>query len=97
MRKHEKDKKLIWIIAFVLLGGVLMYLLIPNYSTLLRYKEDREALNVRIKELGEENESLKAEIGKLKTDPLYIEKVARKELGMTRQGEIIYRIIPEEQ
>jgi len=40
---------------------------------------------------------LKAEIEKLKTDPLYIEKIARKELGMTRQGEIIYRIIPEEQ
>ncbi len=74
-----------------------MYLLLPNYLTLSRYKEDREALNIRIKELGKENESLKAEIEKLKTDPLYIEKIARKELGMTRQGEIIYRIIPEEQ
>ena len=97
MRKHEKDKKLVWIIALVLLGGILMYLLIPTYSTLTRYREERKALNIRIKELGKENETLKAEIQKLKTDPLYIEKVARKELKMTRPGEIIYRIIPEEQ
>ncbi|MDD5454247.1 MAG: septum formation initiator family protein [Candidatus Ratteibacteria bacterium] len=95
MRKREKDRQLVWIITFFLLGGILLYLLIPNYSALSRYRKDREALNIRIQQLEKENESLKAEIEKLKTDPLYIEKIARKELGMTRQGEVIYRIIPE--
>ena len=71
-----------------------MYLLIPNYSTLVRYQEDRDVLNIQINELEKENGNLKIEIRKLKTDPLYIEKIARKELGMTRQGEIIYRITP---
>jgi cell division protein FtsB len=94
MRKREKNKRWEWIIAFGLLGGFLMYLLIPNYSTLTRYREDREALDIRIKELEKENKNLKTEVEKLKTDPLYIEKIARKELGMTRQGEIIYRITP---
>ena len=95
MRKRGNDKKWVWITVFVLLGCFLMYLLIPNYSTLLRYKEDREALNIRIKELEKENEKQKKEIENLKTDPFYIEKIARKELGMTRQGEIIYRITPK--
>ncbi|MBU0533747.1 MAG: septum formation initiator family protein [Candidatus Omnitrophica bacterium] len=94
MRKRGNDKKWVWVIAFVFLGGFLMYLLIPNYSTLVRYQEDYEALNIQINELEKENENLKIEIRKLKTDPLYIEKIARKELGMTRQGEIIYRITP---
>jgi len=71
-----------------------VYLLFPNYLSLLRYRENREALNFRIKELEKENETLKIEIEKLKKDPLYIEEIARKELKMTRPGEIIYRVVP---
>ena len=72
-----------------------MYLFIPTYSTLARYREEREVLNIRIRELEDENENLKIEIKKLQSDPVYIEKIARRDLGMIRQGEIIYRIIPE--
>jgi len=72
-----------------------MYLFIPNYLTLVRYTEERETLNIRIEELEKENETLRTEITKLKTDPLYIEKIAREQLGMIRQGEIIYRIAPK--
>ena len=51
-------------------------------------------MNFRIEELEKENANLTTEIDRLKNDSLYIEKIARKELGMIRQGEIIYRIIP---
>ncbi len=96
MRKREKDRQLILVIVFVLVGGFLVYLLFPNYLALARYRENREALNLRIKELEKENENLKTEIKKLKADPLYIEKIAREELKMIRPGEIIYRVIPED-
>ncbi len=96
MKKQENRKKWIWITASTLLAGFLMYLFIPTYSTLEKYREGREALNNRVKELEKENKNLKMEIRKLRSDPLYIEKIARKELGMMRRGEIIYRIEEEE-
>ncbi len=95
MRKQE-NKKWILITGSTLLFCFLMYLFIPTYSTLRRYREDRDALNNRIKELTNENENLKTEIIKLKSDSVYIEKIARKELGMMRPGETIYRIEEED-
>jgi cell division protein FtsL len=96
MSKRENNKKWIIIIGSAILICFLLYLFIPTYSTLRRYREDRDALNNRIKELTNENENLKTEIIKLKSDSVYIEKIARKELGMTRQGETIYRIEEKE-
>lgn len=34
---------------------------------------------------------LEKEIRALKTDPRYIERVAREDLGLVRQGEVLYR------
>ncbi len=73
-----------------------MYLFIPTYSTLVRYGKEGEDLSVRIKDLRKENENLQIEINKLNNDPVYIEKMARKELGMMRQGEIMYKMTPDE-
>ncbi len=50
---------------------------------------------VRIKEINlkveEENRRLKEEIRRLQHDKRYIEEIARKELGMVREGEVIYQ------
>jgi cell division protein FtsB len=40
-----------------------------------------------------ENNDLKREIGLLKNDMRYIEIVARRELGMVRQGDRVYQFI----
>ncbi len=49
----------------------------------------------RIKEknvkLEEENQKLREEVRRLQTDKRYIEEIARKELGMIKEGEIIYQ------
>lgn len=42
-------------------------------------------------ELTEKNLSLRREIERLKTDPVYIEHVARQELGMIGRDEVIVR------
>jgi len=42
-------------------------------------------------ELTNENSRLARTVELLKTDPVYIEKVARDELGMVKKGDIIYR------
>ena len=41
--------------------------------------------------LEEENQKLKEEVKRLQSDKRYIEEIARKELGMVKEGEIIYQ------
>jgi len=40
--------------------------------------------------LAAENEQLKIEIEKLKSDPAYLEEVARKDYGLVKKNEIIF-------
>jgi cell division protein FtsB len=96
MKRENNRKKLIKIIAFTFCAGFLVYLFIPNYLKLEKYRESREVLNNRIKQLEEQNENLRMEIAKLQSDSLYIEKIARKELRMMKPGETIYRIEEED-
>jgi cell division protein FtsL len=41
--------------------------------------------------LNEENQNLREEVKRLKSDKRYIEEIARKELGMVKENEIIYQ------
>ena len=45
--------------------------------------------------LQEENNALRRKIQRLRHDDLYLEKVAREELGLARPGEIVYRFAPK--
>ena len=51
--------------------------------------ENQAAAEARHSAAQEENEELKQEKAAL-SDPAYIEKIAREELGMTRHGELPY-------
>jgi len=47
--------------------------------------------NVRIEE---ENRKLREEVKRLHYEKRYIEEIARKELGMVKEGEVIYQFEP---
>ena len=49
----------------------------------------------RIRRLTKENQALLEEIHRLRTDMKYVESVARKELNLIKQNEIIYRFSSE--
>jgi cell division protein FtsB len=53
-------------------------------------KEEERCLAI-VDDLKEKNRLLTAEIRRLREDPRYFESVARKELGLVREDEIIYR------
>lgn len=53
--------------------------------------EKKQAIAV-LKDLNAKNRFLASEIRRLKTDPEYFESVARKELGLVGEDEIIYRM-----
>lgn len=96
-RRDKNRKKSRWIIIACVLGVVfLIYFFLPTYLNLRKHKQHNEALDKMLVALEKENSNLKAEIYKLKNDPLYIEKIAREELGMMRPGEVIYRIVPQD-
>jgi cell division protein FtsB len=52
---------------------------------------ERQAHIERIRELAEENQALLEEIERLRTDMSYIESVARRELNLIRENEVVYR------
>ena len=54
-------------------------------------QKEKEESVVLIEELKERNKELTAEIRRLKGDPRYLESVARKELGLVRENEVVYR------
>jgi len=65
---------------------------------LLRIHElrlDRARIETRIGDIRNENEQLKREIVALKSDRRYLERIARKELGLVRNNEIIYQFSAE--
>jgi cell division protein FtsB len=60
-------------------------------------EKDRQAHIKRILTLEKENQALLEEIKRLRTDTDYLESVARTELGLLKDNEILYRFSAEEQ
>lgn len=55
-------------------------------------RNGRDDLKKKNYGLAMENLSLCRAIERLKYDPIYVENIARQELGLVREGEIIYKI-----
>jgi len=82
-----------YLVAFL----VLMALLITfgNRGLVDNYLMNRKLASLKKENLkiAAENEELKRKIMLLKEDAAYLEYIARSELGMVRQGDIIYRLV----
>ena len=86
--------KAVWLffIAFIVL-----LIFLPGYSKLQELKQKNSELETKIEETRDENVQLREEKKKLEEDIVYLEKVAREKMGLVRDGEIIYRLVPEEE
>lgn len=58
---------------------------------LLKLKKELARIKETNLKIEEENQRLREEIRRLKQDKRYIEEIARKELGMVKEGEILYQ------
>jgi cell division protein FtsB len=70
--------------SFTFLGEKGIFNLLHLRKEVARIKE----INIKLEE---ENLKLKEEVKRLRSDKRYLEEIARKELGMVKEGEIIYR------
>lgn len=79
--------------AILLLGLLVAWLGFGQrgFIYLYRMEKERQAYLERIKKLEKENHELLEEIHQLRTDSEYVESVARRELGLIKDNEILYR------
>ena len=83
----------------ILLGATLIltltliaiYVFTKEFSEAYVLYGENERIKSKVEGLKSTNEGLKKRIETLKKDKLYIEKIAREELGMIKQGEKVYR------
>jgi cell division protein FtsB/cell division protein DivIC len=58
---------------------------------MLKLTGQKAVLSEKLAEFETQNEELRAEISALRTDRHYIERIARTELGMVRDGELVFQ------
>ena len=80
-------------IAGLLLFSLLFFMIFGEhgYIDLTVLKTERDQLVEKNELLTNENISLSIEIDRLKNDPMYIENIARHELGMVAEDELILK------
>jgi len=80
-------------IAALILCSLLLFTIFGEYglTDLNALKSERDQLVEKNKRLTDKNLSLSVEIDRLKHDPKYIENVARQELGMVAEDELILK------
>lgn len=87
-RERPQRRKINW---FVIVVSILMlatlFKLGDQQLTINSIAEDRVKAEARLKSAQEENQQLKDEQEQL-SDPAYMEKLAREDLGMTKKGEM---------
>jgi len=87
----KKRRILILVIISLLILGSLTFFGEKGIFNLLRLRKEVARIKEKNVQLEEENQKLKEEVKRLQSDKRYIEEIARKELGMVKEGEIIYR------
>jgi cell division protein FtsB len=85
-------KKLILRVALVMtLTLVTIYAFAKEFSEFDALYRENQRIKDKTGELKNANDDLRKKIESLKNDKLYIEKVAREQLGMIKQGEKVYK------
>ncbi len=84
-------KNAIWL--FVIATFVFFYFL-PSYTKMQDLKQRNWEYRQEIKALQEKNAALLRERELLETDPEYVEKIAREKMGLIKEGEVVYKIVP---
>jgi len=86
----------LWLLVIILV--MLGYAVFGNRGVIRIVKAERQKqeLQAQLTALQQEQQELREEIDRLKNDKDYWEQLARKKLGMVREGELIYHLSPKE-
>lgn len=84
-----KNALSLFIFTVIILG-----LFLPSYSKMQEMKQKNDEYSKRIAALEAKTTRLENEKHLLETDPEYLEKVGREKMGLIREGEKVYKIVP---
>ena len=70
---------------------LVVFIFVRELSRLYVLSEENERIRLKVSELEAENEALREKIRLLKSDKRYIEQAVRRELGMIKENEKVYR------
>ncbi len=87
----RKRRVLIIVLVILLVFGIFTFLGEKGIFSLFHLQKEVARIKEKNVKLEEENQKLREEVKRLQTDRRYIEEIARKELGMIKEGEIIYQ------
>jgi cell division protein FtsB len=85
-------------LILILLAIVLLGLALLGDRGILRalqFSRQKANLEGRVQQLEGENQALRQEIEALRSDRLTVEGIARRELGMVRDDELVYQFRPK--
>ena len=88
-----KTQSILISVAILLLVTLLFFIIVSEHglADLIFLKQEQRKLVEKSQRLTQENLSIAVEIDRLKHDPTYIENIARKELGMIAEDEVILK------
>lgn len=88
-----KTQNILISIAILLIAALCFFIIVSEHglADLIFLKQERSKLVKKSERLTRENLSIGIEIDRLKHDPEYIENIARKELGMIGEDEVILK------
>jgi cell division protein FtsL len=87
----RKKHLFFFFLSFLLILGLLTFFGEKGIFHLLHLRKELIRIKETNKKMDEENLKLKEEVKRLQQDKRYIEEIARKELGMVKEGEVIYQ------
>ena len=82
-------------ITLFIITFVILVLFLPSYSKMQDLRQKNREYAQRIEDLEAKNKKLLQEKSMLENDPDYVEKVGREKMGLIRQGEKVYKVIPQ--
>ena len=82
---------LFFMLFFFLMLGLLTFWGDKGILHLLRLQKELVRIKETNKNIEEENRKLREQVKRLQNEKQYIEEIARKELGMVKEGEILYQ------
>jgi cell division protein FtsB len=82
----------LFIVAVVLLG-----IFLPSYTKWQDLEQTNLQYQQEIEDLKAKNTQLAREKRRLEEDPYYLEKVGREKMGLVKEGEVVYQIVPATQ
>lgn len=79
-------------LSFICVAVFMFYL--PSYLKMQALSEKNRTYEKKIAELERDNKKIADERERLIKDPDYFEKVAREKMGIIKEGEVIYKVVP---